>query len=66
MSQHYTRNTSQVKHWCPTCKRHTMHAVYDRRLSNCLEHGASGMSKAQEAAQKKREEAEKQPGLFSA
>lgn len=37
MSQHYTKNTKQVLHYCPTCNRQTMHRVDDRRLGCCLE-----------------------------
>jgi len=64
MSQHYTRNTSQVMHYCSTCSRHTMHRVDDRRLGSCTEHGASGLSKKQEQQLKAKEEAESQPALF--
>lgn len=64
MSQHYTRNTSQVMHYCSTCRRHTMHRVADRRLGSCTEHGPTGMSKKQEKAAREREEREQQPELF--
>jgi ribosomal protein L44E len=37
MPEHYTRNTRQVLHYCPTCNRKTMHRVDDRRLGCCLE-----------------------------
>lgn len=37
MPEHYTRNTRQVLHYCPTCNRQTMHRVDDRRLGCCLE-----------------------------
>ena len=67
MSEHYTSNTTSVSAWCPTCKRHTMHRVDDRRRGNCLEHAAAGMSKKQirqqlERARREREERE-QPEL---
>ena len=37
MPEHYSRNTRQVLHYCPTCNRQTMHRVDDRRLGCCLE-----------------------------
>ena len=37
--QHYTRNTVSTSKYCPTCKRVTQHAVHDRRIAHCLEHG---------------------------
>jgi len=37
MTQHYTRNTTAILQYCPTCRKNTMHAVYDRRVGHCLE-----------------------------
>lgn len=37
MSQHYTKNTKQVLHYCPTCNRQTMHRVDSGRMGYCLE-----------------------------
>jgi hypothetical protein len=39
MSQHYTRNTVSTSKYCNVCKRLTQHAVFDRRVAHCLEHG---------------------------
>jgi hypothetical protein len=39
MSQHYTRNTVSTSKYCNVCKRMTQHAVFDRRVAHCLEHG---------------------------
>lgn len=64
MTQHYTRTTSKVMHWCPTCRRHTMHRVDDRRLGPCTEHAPPGPSKKQEKEREAREIAEQQMGLF--
>lgn len=61
MSQHYTKNTSRVMHWCPTCKRHTMHRVDYKRLGSCTEHGAPEMTKAQEKRLAAIKEAEENP-----
>lgn len=63
--QHFTRSTTQVLAYCPTCNRLTMHRVDDRRLGPCLEHEASGMTKKQEALQKRLKEEAEQPGLFT-
>jgi len=62
--QHFTRNTTQVLHFCPTCNRQTMHRVDDRRLGPCLEHGTDGRSKKQIQDDEKREEERKQGKLF--
>lgn len=64
MTQHYTRNTAEVSHYCPTCNRQTMHRVDDRRLGVCLEHAAAGRSLSQIRQQEKREQEKQQPGLF--
>lgn len=64
MTQHYTKNTSQVMHFCPTCNRHTMHRVDFKRLGSCTEHCASGLSKAQEKRRKQQEADAEQPKLF--
>ena len=44
---HYQRNVSVILRFCPTCNRMTMHKVDDRRVGNCVETHAAGMSKAQ-------------------
>ena len=54
----------QVRHYCPTCNRNTMHRVDDRRIGPCLEHEATGMTKKQEALAKKLRDEAEQPGLF--
>jgi ribosomal protein L44E len=64
MSQHYTRSTSAVLAYCPTCNRKTMHRVDDRRMGPCLEHRADGRSKKKIREDEKREEEMKQGNLF--
>ena len=64
MTQHYTRNTTEVMAYCPTCNRKTMHRVDDRRIGPCLEHEAQGMSKKQEKLNKRLNELRVQPELF--
>ena len=63
MTQHYTKNTTAVTAYCPTCNRRTRHRVSDGRQGLCMEHEAK-LSKAQEKASEKREEEEKQPRMF--
>jgi hypothetical protein len=65
MTQHFTRSTTQVLAYCNRCGRRTMHRVDDRRIGPCLEHGASGMTKKQEALQKRLKDEAEQPGLFT-
>lgn len=64
ISQHYTRSTTQVLAYRPTCNRNTMNRVDDRRLGPCLEHEASGRSKKQIENDKRLAEEAGQPGLF--
>ena len=64
MTQHYTRSTTAVMAYCPTCNRKTMHRVDDRRIGPCLEHKAQGMSKKQEKLNKRLNELREQPELF--
>ena len=63
MSQHYTRNTKQVMHWCSTCNKQTMHRVDDRRLGSCTEHSAPEFSRKQEKHRKALESEQQNPGL---
>lgn len=37
MAEHYTRNTSGVLKWCPTCGRNTLHLVANKRVGLCSE-----------------------------
>lgn len=60
MTQHFTRNTKEVSHWCRTCNRMAMHRVDDRRLGPCLEHQGKE-SKKQDRDRKAREAAEQNP-----
>lgn len=62
--QHFTRDTTQVLAYCPTCNRKTMHRVDDRRLGPCLEHGTDERSKKQIREDQRRAEEAEQPGLF--
>jgi ribosomal protein L44E len=62
--QHFTRNTTQVLSYCPTCNRKTMHRVDDRRLGPCLEHGARELSRKQERIFEKLEGERRQGSLF--
>ena len=64
MTQHYTRSTTEVMAYCPTCNRKTMQRVDDRRIGPCLEHEAQGMSKKQEKLNKRLNELREQPELF--
>lgn len=64
MSQHYTRNTSAVLAYCPTCNRKTMHRVDDRRIGPCLEHGAREFTRKQAREREKREAEQEQGSLF--
>lgn len=64
MTQHYTRSTSAVLVYCPTCNRKTMHRVDDRRIGPCLEHGARELTRKQEREKERREEEQKQGSLF--
>ncbi len=54
MTQHYQRNTIAVLMFCPTCNKKTMHQVNDKRVGTCLAQHASGLSRAQEKAAKKK------------
>ena len=38
MTEHYTKNTETVTHWCKKCNRETTHRVDSGRLGPCLEH----------------------------
>lgn len=38
MSEHYTKNTLEVTHWCNQCGRRTQHAVSAGRVGRCMEH----------------------------
>lgn len=62
--QHFTRNTTQVLHYCSVCNRKTMHRVDDRRIGPCLEHEASGMTKKQEKLNQRLKDEAEQPRLF--
>jgi len=64
MPEHYTRNTEQCTAYCRVCKRDTQHRVDDGRRGPCLEHQRTGLSKKQEAAQKKRAKEQQNPKLF--
>jgi hypothetical protein len=64
MSQHYTKNTAAVMHYCPTCNRFTMHRTDYKRLGTCTEHEAPAFSQKQIDEQEKRERENNQPGLF--
>ena len=62
MPEHYTKNTTRVMHWCPTCNRKTMHRVDFKRLGSCTEHqAAEGLSESQKARLKKQDEARQNP-----
>ena len=45
MSEHYTKNTESVTHWCNRCGRMTDHRVSAGRLGLCMEH-ESGVPRA--------------------
>ena len=62
--QHYEKNVVSVSVFCPTCNRLTQHKVTNRRVSDCLEHESSGMSKAQKKRQEDQKSKESQPELF--
>lgn len=64
MTEHYTKNTKAVAHFCPTCNRSTMHRVDFKRLGPCTEHQASGLSRDQERRQQAAEREAEQPKLF--
>lgn len=38
MTEHYTKNTESVTHWCNRCGRPTDHKVSAGRLGRCMEH----------------------------
>ena len=63
MTQHYTKNTTAVLAYCPTCNRKTRHRVSDGRQGSCLEHEAK-LSKAQERRKKQQDEDAKNPRMF--
>lgn len=63
MTQHYTKNTTAVLVYCPTCNRRTRHRVSDGRQGLCMEHEAK-LSKAQERRRKEQEKEEKNPRMF--
>lgn len=64
----HPKNVVSVSRYCPTCRRMTQHRTDDKRIGSCLEHQASGASKAQVkrwAEQEKRQrEQREQPELF--
>lgn len=64
MAEHYPRSTESILKHCNTCGRLTVHPVSGGRVGRCSEHQAVGPSKKQQAAQKKREDEEKNPKLF--
>lgn len=64
MSEHYTKNTRAVSKFCLTCGKMTMHRVDFKRVGSCMEHQATGMSKAQEKRLKEQQEREENPTLF--
>jgi len=35
MAEHYTRNTTGVMKYCPTCGKNTMHKVSGKRIGLC-------------------------------
>lgn len=37
MTQHYTRNTLEITHYCRKCGKNTQHYVWGGRLGNCKE-----------------------------
>jgi len=37
MSEHYTKNTTRVMKFCPTCNKKTMHRVDNGRIGLCVE-----------------------------
>jgi len=55
MSHHYQKNVCGDLKWCNTCNRRTMHKVSGGKIGHCEEHAPTGMSKKQEAAEKKRQ-----------
>lgn len=38
MTEHYTKNTLEITHWCNKCGRRTQHYVSDGRMGRCMEH----------------------------
>lgn len=54
MSQHYQRNVTAILKFCNHCGKMTMHRVDDKRVGNCLNSHAEGMSKKQEAQLRKK------------
>jgi len=59
--QHYTKNTTGILRFCPTCNKKTMHRVDGGRVGCCTETHVEGLSKAQEKSKKKEHD---QPSLF--
>jgi hypothetical protein len=64
MPEHYTKNTLECTAWCARCQRDTQHRVDGGRRGPCLECQPRGMSKDQEARQKRLQKQRQQPGLF--
>ncbi len=58
MAEHYSRNTTAVLKYCPTCNRNTMHKVSGKRIGLCTN------SHVKEPAKKKETPDNNQGDLF--
>jgi len=55
MSEHYTRNTTAVLKYCPTCNKNTMHSVYNKRIGSCVNSHVKQPDKKKELPQNNQE-----------